>query len=100
MAVGSLIRRLRLELNAIYIYVHYIRARRDYARARSYKSRRLFSLAKLDEPLGSFPILAGVMDKMCSTFNQYQEEEPTPDIQNFSTTEGSNDDDSFDFSKW
>jgi len=92
-AVGSLIRRLRLELNAIYIYAHYVRARRDYAHARSYESRRLFSL-------GSFPILAGVMDKMCSTFNQYQEEEPTPDIQNFSTTEGSNDDDSFDFSKW
>ena len=41
------------------------------------------------------------MDKMCSTFNQYREEEPTSDVpQNFNTTEGSNDDDLFDFNKW
>ena len=45
--------------------------------------------------------LAGVMDKMRSTFNQYREEEPTSDVpQNFNTTEGSNDDDLFDFNKW
>ena len=47
--------------------------------------------------------LAGVMDKMRSTFNQYREKEPTPDMPQILSTMEDDDDDNdslFDFNKW